>query len=76
MVSDSLELAAMRRAGVGHEHVPGHDDPQAVLAGTPYPEFVRRRLELILAERRRPRRLVAVGAQAASVLASFGTLSR
>ena len=76
VVSDSLELSGMRRAGVGHEHVPGPDDPQAVLAGAPYPEFVRRRLELIMAERRRPRRLVAVGAQAASVLASFGTLSR
>jgi UDP:flavonoid glycosyltransferase YjiC (YdhE family) len=76
VVSDSLELAPLRRAGVGHEHVPGPGEAQARLAGGPYDDFVRGRLELILAERRRPRRLVAVGDQATEILGAFGTLTR
>ncbi len=75
IVTDSLELAPLRRAGVGHEHVPGRDEAQAQLTGGDYEAFVRERLELILAERRRPRRLIAVGGQAEKVLSS-GTLGR
>ena len=75
-VSDSLELATLRAAGVGHEHVPGSAEPQAALAGGPYESFARGRLELILAERRRPKRVLAVGDSAAEILASSGTLSR
>lgn len=79
VVTDSLELRALRRAGVGHEHVPGPAAAQAVLAAEPWESFARRRLELILAERRRPRRMLAVGAAGEEMLASlgpFGTLSR
>ena len=75
-VSDSLELAALRRAGVGHEHIPGASEAQPALAGEPYTEFARRRLELIVAERRRPKRIYAVGDSAAAILATSGTLSR
>ncbi len=75
-VSDSLELATLRAAGVGHEHVPGSAEPQAALAGGPYESFARGRLELILAERRRPKRVLAVGDSAAEILGSSGTLSR
>jgi len=75
-VSDSLELAVLRRAGVGHEHVPAAGEPQAALSGEAYEAFVRGRLELILAERRRPKRVYAVGDSAAGILASSGTLSR
>jgi UDP:flavonoid glycosyltransferase YjiC (YdhE family) len=76
VVSDSLELAALRRAGVGHEHIPARGEAQPELAGGAYSDFVRGRLELIMAERRRPKRLVAVGDQAAEILAAFGTLGR
>jgi hypothetical protein len=75
IVTDSLELEALRRAGVGHEHLPARSEVQAQLAGAAYEKFARSRLELILAERRRPRRLIAVGEQAEAVLSS-GTLSR
>ena len=75
-VSDSLELAALRRAGVGHEHIPGASEAQPALAGEPYTEFAQRRLELIVAERRRPKRIYAVGESGAAVLAASGTLSR
>ncbi len=75
-VSDSLELARLRRAGVGYEHIPGAAEPQAALSGEPYESFARARLELILAERRRPRRVCAVGDSAAAILATSGTLSR
>ncbi len=40
-VSDSLELAALRRAGVGHEHIPDAAEAQPALAGEPYEEFAR-----------------------------------
>ena len=55
MVTDSLELAPLRALGVGVEHVPGPAGRQVELAGTDYEAFARRRLELILAERPRPR---------------------
>ncbi|MGI9020301.1 MAG: hypothetical protein ACR2G3_06285 [Solirubrobacterales bacterium] len=74
-VTDSLELAALRRAGVGHEHLPGRETAQAAAAGGAYVSFARGRLALILAERRRAKRLYAVGALAEEVLAPSGTLS-
>jgi UDP:flavonoid glycosyltransferase YjiC (YdhE family) len=59
VVTDSLAaLPALRALGVGIEHLPGRASRQAQLAGGPYDEFVRRRLELILDERPRPRRLL------------------
>ena len=63
VITDSLPaLRALRELGVGIEHVPGRDSRQAELSGAPYEEFVRGRLELIRAERPRPRRmLVAPG---------------
>jgi hypothetical protein len=63
VITDSLPaLRALRELGVGIEHVPGRDSRQAKLSGAPYEEFVRGRLELIRAERPRPRRmLVAPG---------------
>ena len=76
VVTDALELGALRRLGVGHEHLPAPDDVQAALSGTPYEDFARRRLELILAERPRPRRMLAAGDRGRELLAAFGTLSR
>ncbi|HMC07651.1 MAG TPA: hypothetical protein VKG89_09700, partial [Solirubrobacterales bacterium] len=61
VITDSLDFAPLLRLGVGFEHVPAPDEAQARLAGGDYDGFVRRRLELILAERRRPHRAVAVG---------------
>ena len=56
MVTDALAaLGAIRALGVGVEHVPGPGSRQAELAGGAYEEFLRRRLELIAAERPRPR---------------------
>jgi UDP:flavonoid glycosyltransferase YjiC (YdhE family) len=66
VVTDSLELGRLRGLGVGVEHVPAPGERQAELAGGDYEEFLRRRLELILAERPRPRRvLVASGSRPA-----------
>lgn len=63
VVTDSLgALAAIRALGVGVEHLPGPGSRQAGLAGVPYEQFARRRLELIRAERPRPHAvLVAPG---------------
>jgi UDP:flavonoid glycosyltransferase YjiC (YdhE family) len=58
VITDSLELAAPRDLGVGVEHVPAAGERQAELAGGNYEQFLRRRVELILAERPRPRRVV------------------
>jgi hypothetical protein len=58
VVTDSLELGRLRQLGVGIEHVPRRGSRQAELAGVSYEEFLRRRLELIRAERPEPRRLV------------------
>lgn len=62
-ITDALDaLAELRALGVGVEHVPARGERQAELAGGGYEAFVRRRVELILAERPRPRRvLVAPG---------------
>jgi CheY-like chemotaxis protein len=62
VITDSLDFAPLRRAGVGFEHVPARGELQARLAGEDYDSFLRRRLSLILAERRRPRRTIAIGA--------------
>jgi UDP:flavonoid glycosyltransferase YjiC (YdhE family) len=75
VATDSLELGALREAGVGHEHVPARGERQAQLAGGAYEDFAAERLRLILAERRRPKRLLAIGETAEAVLAS-GTLGR
>lgn len=58
LVTDSLALGPLRELGVGVEHVPGRGSRQAEIAGVPYEEFLRRRLELIRAERPEPRRVV------------------
>jgi UDP:flavonoid glycosyltransferase YjiC (YdhE family) len=66
VVTDSLELAPLRELGVGVEHVPAPGERQVELAGAGPDAFLRRRLELILAERPRPRRvLVAPGGRPA-----------
>jgi UDP:flavonoid glycosyltransferase YjiC (YdhE family) len=57
VITDSLQaLPELRALGVGIEHVPARESRQAELAGVPYERFVRRRLELIAAERPHPRR--------------------
>jgi hypothetical protein len=61
VITDSLDFAPLRRAGVGFEHVPARGELQPELAGGDYDSFLRHRLALILAERRRPRRVIAVG---------------
>jgi len=76
VVTDSLELAPLRRLGVGFEHVPARGEAQPEAAGGDYEAFARRRLELILAERPRPRRLLGAGEMSPEKLASFATLSR
>ena len=59
MVTDALAaLGELRALGVGVEHVPARGSRQAELAGVPYEDFLRRRLELIRAERPEPRRVV------------------
>jgi hypothetical protein len=61
VVTDRLDFEPLLAAGVGFEHVPGRGDRQVELAGVPYEELLRRRLELVLAERPRLRRVVALG---------------
>jgi hypothetical protein len=63
VITDDLgALPALRALGVGIEHVPARGSRQAELAAIPYDRFVRRRLDLVAAERPRPRRtLVAPG---------------
>jgi UDP:flavonoid glycosyltransferase YjiC (YdhE family) len=68
VVTDSLELGRLRGLGVGVEYVPAAGERQAELGGGDYEAFLRGRLELILAERPRPRRvLTAPGSKAAPV---------
>jgi UDP:flavonoid glycosyltransferase YjiC (YdhE family) len=68
VVTDSLELEPLRRAGVAFEHVPARGERQPALAGGNYERFVRGRLALILGERPRPKRVVTLGSADASVL--------
>jgi UDP:flavonoid glycosyltransferase YjiC (YdhE family) len=58
VVTDSLALGPLRELGVGVEHVPARGERQPRLVGGPYEGFLRGRLELILAERPEPRRVV------------------
>ncbi len=61
VVTDSLQIGALRRLGVGVEHVPARGERQPELAGGDYEAFVRRRLGTILAQRPRLRRAIAIG---------------
>jgi hypothetical protein len=71
VITDSLEFEPLLRSGAGFEHVPEPGEPQAALAGGDYECFLRRRLGLILAERRRPRRALAVGTVPDELLAAI-----
>jgi hypothetical protein len=67
VVTDALaKLGDMRALGAGVEHVPARGSREAELAGVPYDRFLAARLELIGAERPKPRRVV-VAAGGASV---------
>ena len=61
VVTDSLAIGGVWRAGTGVEHIPDPRERQATLARLAYDEFRRHRLGLILAHRPRLRRVVAVG---------------
>jgi UDP:flavonoid glycosyltransferase YjiC (YdhE family) len=69
VVTDALgALTELRALGAGIEHLPRRGSRQAELGGPDYEAFARRRLELIRAERPRPRRVaVAPGGWAPSV---------
>ncbi len=71
VITDSLEFGPLLRAGVGFEHVPGPGEAQARMAGGDYDSFLSRRLALILAERPRPRRALAIGDTGADLLAEI-----
>jgi UDP:flavonoid glycosyltransferase YjiC (YdhE family) len=58
VITDSLQLAPLRELGVGIEHVPGPGERQPELARGDYDAFLRHRLDLILAERPRPKRVL------------------
>jgi hypothetical protein len=61
VVTDSLAIGDVWRAGTGVEHIPGRGERQAELAGGDYEAFRRRRLGLILAHRPRFRVAIEVG---------------
>jgi UDP:flavonoid glycosyltransferase YjiC (YdhE family) len=61
VVTDSLAIGEVWRAGTGMEHIPGPGEPQAALSGLDYDEFRRRRLGLIVAHRARLRHAIDVG---------------
>jgi hypothetical protein len=61
VVTDSLRIGALRSLGVAVEHVPAAGERQPELAGGDYESFLRRRLGLILAQRPRLRRAIAIG---------------
>ncbi len=59
VITDVLPaLGELRALGVGVEHVPARGERQPELAGGAYEDFLRGRLELIAAERPRPRDVV------------------
>jgi UDP:flavonoid glycosyltransferase YjiC (YdhE family) len=60
VVTDRLDFGPLLRRGVGLEHVPAEGERQPHLAGVPYEDFRRRRLELIMAGRPKRRRTVSV----------------
>ena len=70
VVTDSLAIGSLRRRGVAVEHVPAANERQATLAGGDYGPFLRRRLGLILAQRPRFRRALAVGEVPGDLLAA------
>lgn len=61
LVTDSLAIGEVWRAGTGVEHVPAPGEREAELAGGDYAEFRRRRLGLILAGRPRLRNALTAG---------------
>ncbi len=61
VVTDSIRIGALRALGVAVEQVPAAGERQAQLAGGDYGSFLRRRLGLILAQRPRLRRAIAIG---------------
>jgi hypothetical protein len=61
LVTDSLAIGEVWRAGTGVEHVPAAGERQAELTGIAYEEFRRRRLGLILAGRPRFRQALTAG---------------
>jgi hypothetical protein len=61
LVTDSLAIGEVWRAGTGVEHVPGRGERQAELSGLDYDAFRRRRLGLILRHRPRLRNIIEVG---------------
>lgn len=61
LVTDSLAIGEVWRAGTGVEYVPGPGERQAELAGGDYDDFRRRRLGLILAGRPRFRQALTAG---------------
>jgi len=70
VVTDSLAIGPLRRAGVAVEVVPAPGERQASLAGGEYGPFLRRRLGLVLAQRPRLRRALAVGDVPGDLLAA------
>jgi len=70
VVTDSLAIGSVRRAGVAVEHVPAPGERQVTLAGDDYGPFLRRRLGLILAQRARFRHALAVGQVPGDLLAA------
>jgi len=67
VVTDSLAIGEVWRAGTGVEHIPGPGERQAELSGFEYAEFRRRSLDLILAHRPRPRQVIEVGEASADL---------
>jgi UDP:flavonoid glycosyltransferase YjiC (YdhE family) len=61
VVTDSLAIGEVWRAGTAVEHVPGPGERQAALSGAEYDDFRRRRLGLILARRPRLPNVIEVG---------------
>jgi hypothetical protein len=58
VVTDSIRIGPVRALGVAVEHLPAAGERQPELAGGAYEDFLRGRLELILAERPKPRRTI------------------
>jgi hypothetical protein len=70
LVTDSLAMGEVWRAGTGVEHIPASGERQAALAGVEYAEFRRRRLGLILAGRPRFQNALTAGDVPADLVAA------
>jgi UDP:flavonoid glycosyltransferase YjiC (YdhE family) len=70
VVTDSLAIGSLRRLGVAVEHIPAANERQTTLASGDYGPFLRRRLGMILAQRPRFRRALAVGEVPGDLLAA------